>query len=193
MSEFFRPTDPSVFAEFLSYDATTGLLTWRERDSKWFAISSSRSQHSSAQSWNRRYAGTPALSTPNNRGYLFGSVLKQLHTAHRVIWCLHHGAGADGFIDHIDGCKTNNRIDNLRLVSRSQNARNAKQFSTNSSGFTGVKLVNYPSGILYRARAHINGKDVHIGLFRSMEDAIAARTEFNAENGFWPNHGSKSA
>lgn len=60
---------------------------------------------------------------------------------HRVIWELHYGAPDPGLmIDHIDGDGTNNRVSNLRLVSRTANMRNARQRADNQTGVTGVKL-----------------------------------------------------
>lgn len=44
--------------------------------------------------------------------------------AHRLAWLLHYGEWPEGDVDHIDRNKSNNRIDNLRDVSRSQNLLN---------------------------------------------------------------------
>jgi len=61
-------------------------------------------------------------------------------SAHRVVWVLFHGEiDSDLFIDHIDGDGTNNKIENLRLVPRVINARNAKKNINNSTGVSGVK------------------------------------------------------
>jgi hypothetical protein len=61
---------------------------------------------------------------------------------HRIIWELIHGSIDDNLdIDHIDGVKTNNKIENLRLVTRKVNLRNQKTNSRNTSGFTGVSLL----------------------------------------------------
>lgn len=61
---------------------------------------------------------------------------------HRVIWEIFNGYIDDASkeIDHIDGDPLNNRIENLRLVSRSVNRRNARRNSRNTSGIAGVSL-----------------------------------------------------
>ena len=41
-------------------------------------------------------------------------------------------------IDHINGNRNDNRFDNLRLATDSQNIRNQKKRKTNTSGFKGV-------------------------------------------------------
>lgn len=64
----------------------------------------------------------------------------KLSLVHRVIWELYNGKIPDGlFIDHLDGDKLNNKVSNLRLVSREGNARNTKMRKDNTSGTTGVK------------------------------------------------------
>ena len=67
---------------------------------------------------------------------------KTLKLVHRIIWELHNDPIPHGmFIDHIDGDKLNNKLANLRMVSRSGNARNAKRRKDNTSGTTGVHMV----------------------------------------------------
>lgn len=61
---------------------------------------------------------------------------------HIVIWEMHEGSVPLGmFVDHIDRNESNNRIGNLRLVSRLTNNRNKGMYETNTSGCTGVKLI----------------------------------------------------
>lgn len=68
-----------------------------------------------------------------------------LYKAHRVVWFLNHKNIDKGlFIDHINGNRSDNRIENLQLVPRWKNAQNIKKTASNSSGVTGVGL--YKSG-----------------------------------------------
>lgn len=83
----------------------------------------------------------------------------QKHYAHRVVWYLHHGPIHSGVIDHIDGNTSNNSISNLRLVSQGENCKNTGMKRTNTSGITGVAIVENPSGVKYwRASWMENGK-----------------------------------
>jgi hypothetical protein len=72
--------------------------------------------------------------------FSFNSIKKRRYN-HRVIWELLKGSTDNLEIDHIDGNPLNNKISNLRLVSREINGRNCKINSRNSSGITGVSFV----------------------------------------------------
>lgn len=79
--------------------------------------------------------------------------------AHRVVWELHNGQIPDGmFIDHINGIKTDNTIDNLRLTTYTGNARNTGRRSTNTSGITGVTFCDKGNGHA-RVWWHEDGKN----------------------------------
>lgn len=76
-----------------------------------------------------------------NSGYYQVRKERKLQLVHRVIWELHCGPIEQGkFIDHIDGDRTKNKLSNLRLVSRSGNARNCTPRHDNTSGTVGVTL-----------------------------------------------------
>lgn len=87
---------------------------------------------------------------------------KKRRYTHRVIWELFNGCIDDASkqIDHIDGNPLNNRIDNLRLVSRSVNMRNTRQNSRNTSGIAGVS-VSYINGYKYWTVSFVNGEGAH--------------------------------
>ena len=74
-------------------------------------------------------------------------------------------------VDHIDRDSLNNTEGNLRVATHSQNGMNHKQFRSNLSGMTGISRV----GDIYRVRIKFNYKDIHIGHFKLLEEAIAAR------------------
>ena len=68
--------------------------------------------------------------TLNNRGYWQVQHQKKTTVQHRIVWELHFGPIPEGkVIDHIDRDKSNNRIENLRCVSQSENMTNQPQRS----------------------------------------------------------------
>jgi hypothetical protein len=74
-------------------------------------------------------------------------------------------------IDHIDRDKTNNKFNNLRDVSVKENINN--QIKPNANNSTGVRgVMPYING--YSSQISVNGKNIHLGVFKSIEDAEAA-------------------
>lgn len=140
--------------------------------------------------WNGKWAGREA-GTRRPDGYINIVLDRKAHRAHRVAWALCHGVWPAGDIDHINHDRADNRISNLRLVSRRENCRNSSRSFRNTSGATGV-VRHSPSG-KWRAQIQPDGKAVHLGLFDSFEDAVAARRASARGFGFHENHGIGSA
>ena len=78
------------------------------------------------------------VGSDNGRGYLQGRIDGRFYMVHRLIWLYAHGEWPKGEIDHINGDRGDNRLDNLRVVSRSTNMRNKKKHANNKSGICGV-------------------------------------------------------
>lgn len=78
------------------------------------------------------------------------------------------------YIDHINGNGLDNRKCNLRLATKSQNAMNHKLRKDNSTGFTGVRKLRSGN---YSARIKVGGKEINLGTFSNIEDAIKTREE----------------
>lgn len=97
-----------------------------------------------------------------------------------------HGVWPD-FIDHINGDKADNRITNLRSIVKQENHRNMKRFSSSSTGVTGVTRHHQTNK--WRAYITVNQKQLSLGCFERIDDAIAARKAAEAAHGFHPNHG----
>ena len=178
---------PEYFAECFSYDAESGWLIWRERPASHF------NSERGCNTFNAQKAGKRAgcLSKHDSIDYIKVRLNKRnLFFAHRVIWEMHHGAIPDGIeVDHIDGCGTNNRLENLRLVSSSGNKKNRKVGCRNKSGYHGINWV--PRLKKWVAQITSEGKTMHIGCFSLFEDAVHARRLAEKENGFHENHGRK--
>jgi|LakMenEpi03Aug12_release.lakeMendotaPanAssembly.Ray.scaffolds.fasta_scaffold561383_1 hypothetical protein len=75
----------------------------------------------------------------SSSGYLQTGVKGKIFLNHRLIFLMHYGY-LPQFIDHKDGNKTNNKIENLRETNKSQNRMNAKLQKNNISG---IKNVNW--------------------------------------------------
>lgn len=159
------------------YEPDSGKLFWRERGPEWFPTAHSH------LAWNTRWAGKEAFKATRPNGYKAGSFQGRAYLAHRVAWAVYYGSWPSGPIDHISGDPADNRITNLRDASPTENARNAKRLSTNTSGQTGV----YWNKLRRKWHAYISGK--FIGLFASFEEAVAARKAAEYAFGYHENHG----
>lgn len=165
--------DVNDLRNVMSYDADNGKLFWRERSDV-------------SKSWNTRFANKEAF-TANSLGYRRGAINKKLYMAHVIIWAIYYGEWPNGQIDHINGDRSDNRIENLRIVDNSGNQRNTKLSKTNLSGQIGVCWAARES----RWRAYILGgkEQICLGYFQHKDDAIAARKIAEAKLGFHENHG----
>lgn len=113
-----------------------------------------------------------------------------LHRVHRTLYCVHRrmtkgveyrvymhrllmGNPEGCLVDHKDGNGLNNTRNNLRKCDRTDNARNSRLYSRNSTGFKGVTRHNDK----FRASIVVNGKRKHLGVF---DDAKMAAETYNS-------------
>lgn len=78
-------------------------------------------------------------------------------------------------VDHINGNKLDNRLSNLRLASKQENARNRGKNSNNRSGYKGVCFAK--GSDKWRAYITVDGRQVHLGLHSTPELAYGAYCE----------------
>jgi len=127
------------------------------------------------------------VKSVSNRGYVVVQVAKKRYLAHRIIWLLMYKQ-MPTMIDHIDGNKTNNKIENLREVDNTLNHWNEKKRSTNKSGHKGVWW--HKQSERWEAACRVSGKQKTIGRFIRIQDAIkAVKTFREKEHGQYANHG----
>lgn len=139
--------------QVLSYDQRTGLFTWV------------------APASNRTKPGT-VLDHPNTGdGYIKIGIDGARYLAHRLAWMYVYGVWPAQRIDHINGCRSDNRIENLRDVSAQENSQNMRNAMTNTaSGYLGA----YKHRSKWASKIRINGKTTNLGVFDTPELANAA-------------------
>lgn len=110
-----------------------------------------------------------------------------LYRAHRLIFLYHHGF-TPKIIDHIDGNRSNNKIENLRECSKPENQRNSKLPINNTSGTKGVCW--HKSNKCWTASIRAGGRPIYLGSFKDKWKAIICiEMERNNLHGKFTNHG----
>jgi hypothetical protein len=111
--------------------------------------------------------------SPNSEGYLRVQVDRKLYFAHRLVFLYHFGYLPENEVDHIDKCRANNRIENLREVSKSCNLRNSTQQNQTSSGVKGITW--YKRDQKWQAQIKVNNISKHLGIYSDFTEAVAHR------------------
>lgn len=128
------------------------------------------------------YVGKKAGGLRDPRGYKSVQINGNKYLLHRIIFMMFYGY-TPKFVDHIDGNPLNNRIENLRESTHSQNCFNRPKPVHNTSGTKGVNW--HKTAKKWEVRVMILGKRVHFGLFKSLElaelVAIEARDKYHGK------------
>ena len=127
------------------------------------------------------------VGTDDGQGYLKTSIKGDKYFNHRIIFFMHHGF-LPPCLDHIDTNKRNNRIENLRAATVTQNNHNQGRRKTNTSGVKGVRWKETHN--MWSASVTLNGKRKHVGHFRTVPEAeVAVRKAREQLHGEFVNHG----
>lgn len=164
----------SELKEILDYDPETGIFRWKIAVAKKIKIGS--------------IAGCKHPT---------GLVIKingKIYSARRLAWVYVYGIDPESFrVSPLDGDIYNNKICNLRIITRSELGiglrKNMKPHSTNKSGITGVSWNNGKGR--WVATIYISGKLKHLGYFENLISAKKARKEANVKYGFSETHGEE--
>jgi hypothetical protein len=141
----------------LDYCPETGVFTWKN------------------PTFRTARPGAPA-GRANRSGYLIINIKGSAYMAHRLAWIHVHGSWPELEIDHINGSKSDNRIENLRQVTTQENAENRRRAQvTNRSGYLGVSWREKEKG--WKAQISTKGKTKWLGVFETPEQAHQAYVE----------------
>ncbi len=156
----YGPTSPpETIEEAIEYDPETGLFRWKVLYNS-----------SQVNGW---FAGCL-----DGKGYFQITFQNKHRLAHRLGWYLSNGYWPKQ-LDHINRIKTDNRLSNLREVTRQQNSINTGVPSNNTSGHKGVVWIKRRNK--WEARIKVSGVQKHLGYFETLEEAIAARKRGEAK------------
>jgi hypothetical protein len=112
----------------------------------------------------------------SKEGYICMRIQGKGYKAHRLAWLYMTGETPDKYLDHINRVKSDNRWDNLRLATASQNRINTDIRIDNSCSAVGVSKVSNANR--YIARGQLHGERVYLGCFKTIAEASLAYTTF---------------
>lgn len=168
--------------QLFNYEPLSGSLVWRERPEAEFKTGLAYASFVSR--CQRKEAGH--LCSDGYRAVVIG---RQRYLAHKLIWLLVHGEWPEYplfEIDHINGDRADNRLVNLRKVSKSGNQRNAGRRKNNTSGVHGVnwKADKRNGKGRWVARIWNGPRHVSLGTFDTLHEAQIARKAAERVLGF---------
>lgn len=161
-----------LVAKVLKYDALLGTLLWISNLHSKRVIPNGRAGY---------------LKKSGYRGItLFGVT----YLEHHLIWFIAHGFWPADQLDHINQVRDDNRIINLREVTKAENARNRSRNPNSKLGEHGIWFNQRTNK--YVAEITLNGKKVYQKSFDNIDEAIQDRRAESLKLGFHENHGSES-
>lgn len=145
--------------EHLDYNPDTGEFFWKKPFENKIA---------------KRIMGVPVGSRRKD-GYMRIGLAGKRYLSHRIAWLHFYGEWPSKLIDHVNLNPSDNRISNLRLATHAQNKANRDAPETNKSGFKGVHWNK--RNRTWFAQIKVNGKQIYLGSFKTIDEANAARIE----------------
>lgn len=160
--------DQTMLKKFFTYDPDTGNLKWRlpQRQSEVGDI----------------------LGYAHSGGYKSASIAGKAYLLHRLVWMFVYGYFPEQ-IDHINHDRQDNRLCNLREVNNTTNSKNTSLSVNSVTKVNGVSFMK--SKNKFRAYIMVNRKQIHLGLYDSIEEARESRLLADIQYGFHSNHGNE--
>lgn len=150
----------SELRKIFSYDQRTGLITWIKGSLRW-------------------PSGRVAGSFDKGTGYIIVTLRSTAMRGHRLAWALHYGEWPEDEIDHINGIRNDNRVENMRNATRETNNQNIRTATkANASGILGVRF----KGGSWMSSIRVKGRAIHLGSFGSAEAAHQAYVDAKRVN-----------
>jgi HNH endonuclease/AP2 domain len=116
----------------------------------------------------------------HHTGYVQISIMRKRYMAHRLAWLYVYGEMPASYIDHVNLIKSDNRIENLREATLSENQKNVGMQSNNTSGIKGVRFrIDREKWV---ATAACKGKNKHLGYFATSKLASDAYQAYAKAN-----------
>ena len=157
--------------ECFDLDVASGALIRRERPVEHFAAANDHKATNTRNAGKRADKLEPWGDYKRRRVRLAFQGENFTLRAHRVVFALVYGRWPENEIDHINGDATDNRPENLREATRSENLQNQrKALRNNKSGMLGIR----PQRRRWTAKIQVNNRTINLGSYHTPEEARAA-------------------
>lgn len=132
--------------EYFKYEPETGKLFWNKRPSNCVVVGAEAGNY-------------------NDQGYMMCRFKGKNLRVHRIVWAITKGEQPSAFIDHINGSRGDNRVENLREVSNAENLQNMKK----AKGCTYIIRLDK-----WMAQINVNKEHKYLGVFNTEQEAHEA-------------------
>ena len=139
------------------------LFEYRDGDLYWKVKISPKTKIGTIAGWDK------------DNGYKAVTINTKKYLTHRIIWMYHFGYFPKNYIDHINGIKNDNRIENLREATNAENQQNRKKRKNTSSLLKGITFHN--KNQKWVAQIVVDGNVNYLGSFKNESAAAQAYNE----------------
>jgi len=173
-SECWKMISQNELKEIIHYDPETGIFSYAK-------------DYISENGYKRNKGDV--IKSKVGEGYLGVSIFGKQYRLHHLAFLYMLGYMPKE-VDHDDGVRFNNKWENLKDCTRSENMKNRKISSYNSTGIIGVHLRK--DTLQYSSTITVNGKIIRLGCYPTKNEAAKVRKEAELKYGFNKNHGRKA-
>jgi hypothetical protein len=140
--------------KYVEYSPLDGALRWK------------------AKPWRSSIVVGKVTGSSDRDGYRRTMINKKIYRNARLVWFMHYGKWPENLIDHVNGVRDDDRIENLRDATSQENSQNRRIKKNHATGYKGVSF--HKRDKRFQATLEVNKKVKFLGYFDSAKEAHQA-------------------